>query len=93
MMSSSWPELLDAFEEQVRRQEASLRGEAEAPGDLAFLAFPAPGQPLPPELVPRALSLLHWCRSLEQRAAEQVNRRRPSAQAYHSPGRRDLGQL
>ena len=87
---SSWPALLDSLEEQLRRQEAALRGEAEAPGELALSLLE---QPLPPELVPRALSLLGWCRALEQRAGEQVSRRRPPVRAYRGPGRRDLGAL
>jgi hypothetical protein len=86
----SWPALLDSLEEQLRRQEAALRGEAEVPGELALSLL---GPPLPPDLVPRALSLLDWCRSLERDAAEQVNRRRPPARAYGDPGRRDLGAL
>lgn len=85
----SWPALLDSLEEQLRRQEAALRGEAAVPGELALSLFE---QPLPPELVPRALSLLDWCRALEQRAGEQVSRRRPPARAYRGPGR-DLGAL
>jgi len=88
--NSSWPALLDSLEEQLRRQEAALRGEADAPGELALFLL---GQPIPPELVPRALSLLDWCRALEQRAGEQVSRRRPPARAYRGPGRRDLGAL
>lgn len=87
---SSWPALLDAFEEQLRRQEAALRAESEAPGDLALSLLE---QPIPPELVPRALSLLDWCRTLERRAGEQVSRRRPPARAYGGPGQRDLGAL
>jgi hypothetical protein len=86
---SSWPALLDSLEEQLRRQEAALRGEAEAPGELAL---PSPAEPFPADLAPRALSLLDWCRSLERRAAEQVNRRRPPARAYAGPGRA-LGRL
>jgi hypothetical protein len=87
---SSWAALLDTFEEQLRRQEAALRGEAEAPGALAL---PLLVQPLPPDLAPRALSLLGWCRELEARAAEQVNRRRPQPRAYRGAGRLDLGRL
>jgi len=89
-MDFSWPALLDAFEEQLRRQEATLRGESEAPGDLAL---PAQDGPIPAELVPRALSLLDRCRSLQARAAEQVNRRRPPARAYGRPDRRELGRF
>ena len=89
-MISSWPALLDAFEEQLRRQEAALRGEAEAPGDLAL---PALEQPIPSDLAPRALSLLDRCRGLEHQAAELVNRRRPPAQAYGRPGGRELGRF
>ena len=89
-MNSSWPTLLDAFEEQLRRQEAALRGESEAPGDMVL---PLLEQPVPPQLVPRALSLLDRCRTLQAQAAEQVNRRRPPARAYGRAGRRELGRF
>ena len=88
-MHSSWPALLDAFEEQLRRQEAALRNGAEAPGDLAL---PWLEQPIPTNLVPRAMSLLDRCRELERLAAEMVNRRRPPARAYGGGGR-SLGSL
>ena len=84
MSNSSWAALLDTFEQQLRRQEAVLRDGAEAPGDLAL---PLPEQPIPDDLVPRAMSLLDRCRRLEELAARQVNRRRPPARAYGGRGR------
>ena len=89
MTNSSWPALLDAFEEQLRRQEGALRDGSEAPGDMAL---PAQADAIPADLVPRALSLLDRCRRLERRAAELVNRRRPPARAYGGRGRA-LGSL
>jgi len=90
MTHAPWPALLDTLEEQLRRQEAALRGEAVAPGDMVL---PLPEHPIPPDLAPRALSLLDRCRRLEQQAAEQVNRRRPPARAYGGPGRREYGRF
>ena len=89
MVNSGWPALLDAFEEQLRRQEAALRGEAEAPGNMLL---PLLEQPVPPDLAPRVLSLLDRCRQLERHTAEQVNRRRPPARAYRGQGR-ELGRF
>ena len=90
MAKSPWPALLDAFEEQLRRQEAALRDGAEAPGTMLL---PPLEQPVPADLVPRALSLLGRCRDLERRAAELVNRRRPPARAYGGPTRREYGRF
>jgi len=84
MTESPWPAVLDALEEQLRRQETALRGDSDAPGDLTL---PLLEQPLPPDLAPRALSLLDRCRELQARAAEQVNRRRPPVRPYGGPGR------
>jgi hypothetical protein len=89
-VTSSWPALLDALEEQFRRQEAALRGEAEAP---AGLALPTMEQPIPPGLVPRALSLLDRCRTLQDEVAVAVNRRRPPGRAYAGRQGRELGTL
>ena len=83
MSNSSWAALLDAFEEQLRRQEAVLRDGAEPPGDLAL---PLLGQPIPAGLVPRAMSLFDRCRQLEEQVAKQINRRRPPARAYGGRG-------
>jgi len=90
MTNSSWPALLDAFEEQLRRQEAALRDGSEAPGTMLL---PLLEQRVPTELVPRVLSLLDRCRALEAKAAEKVNRRRPPARAYGRPGRREFGRF
>jgi hypothetical protein len=84
MSNRSWAALLDMFEEQLRRQEAVLRDGVEPPGDLAL---PLLEQPIPAGLVPRAMSLLDRCRHLEERAAGQVNRRRPPVRAYGGRGR------
>lgn len=81
---SSWADVLDSLEEQLRRQEAALRGEAEAPPDMAL---PLLDEAFPPDLVPRALSLLDRARALQRIAAEKVNRRRPTARAYGGGGR------
>ena len=88
-MYSSWAALLDSFEEQLRRQEAALRGEVEAPAELTF---PVMEEPIPSELTPRAVWLLERSRSLERLAAEKVNRRRPRVRAYGGSGR-PVGEL
>jgi len=90
MTKSPWPALLDAFEEQLRRQEAALRDGAEAPGTMLL---PPLEQPLPADLVPRALSLLERCRELERRTAEAVNRHRPRPRPYGGPTRREYGRF
>lgn len=87
MQNSSWPALLDTFEEQLRRQEAALRGEAEAP---PMIDLPELVEAIPAGLVSRAMSLFDRCRALEAQAAVEVRRRRPAARAYGSGGR-ELG--
>ena len=89
MQHSSWPALLDALEEQLRRQEDALRGEAEAP---PVLSLPQGGEAIPAGLVPRAMSLLDRCRALEAQAEVEVRRRRPAARAYGAQGR-ELGRF
>lgn len=83
-MSSPWPALLDAFEEQLRRQADALRRQAEPPGNLPL---PFVEQPIPADLAPRAVSLHLWCLELEREAAELVNRQRPQGRAYGRAGR------
>lgn len=86
---SSWPALLDALEEQVRRQQAALQGEAEAP---PALCLPETLAGMPAGLAPRAIALLDRCRELEGRVAAEVRRRRPATRAYGSSGH-ELGRL
>ena len=88
-MHSSWPALLDALEEQLRRQEAALRGEAEAP---PAISLPDAVDAIPAELAPRAISLLDRCRELEGRVAAEARRRRPASRAYGASGH-ELGRL
>lgn len=89
MPHSSWPALLDALEEQLRRQEAALRDEAEAP---APLSLPETVEAMPFRLAPRAISLLQRFRALEVEVAAEARRRRPANRTYGSSGH-ELGRL
>lgn len=85
----AWADLLDAFEERLRRQEAALRGGTAPPDGMEL---PAPDHPLPPELRSRALALLDRSWALEAKVGREVARRRPQGQAYGRAGH-DLGSL
>lgn len=87
MQNSSWPALLDALEEQLRRQEDALRGEAEVP---PMIRLPQMVEAIPDGLAPRAMSLLDRCRALEAEVEAEVRRRSPATRAYGAQGR-ELG--
>jgi hypothetical protein len=86
---SSWPALLDALEEQLRRQGAALRDGTEPPPPVQL---PGTVGGIPAELAPRAIALLDRCRDLEALVAAETRRRRPATRSY-GPGGHELGRL
>ena len=71
-MSDVWVAALDALEARLNRQEEVVAGHRLDPveGDLNL-----PEGEMPPELVPRAQTLLGRSRSLEELAARRLSQR------------------
>lgn len=78
--ATGWSAALDALEARLRAQEAALDGRGPYPPDAALPVVTA-GEPLPPDVYLRAVTLLARTRDLEARAGTELARRRARRQA------------